>query len=186
MTYEEHDFLKDVGKKILLEKGFKETEIFFEYNYNFNNVRGRIDVAAVRNGKAMVAIECGYIVKDKIKLLKKEIAEVIHLPYSFTGKFFFKGDRNYFESTHFEKLKELQQTKEKNAVLLRQNNFLEKRNEFLLDVLKVVCNHSNLNFYGLKAFSEDVKFVCRRKNYYCYSDKDSSQFDLDVLRIAQE
>ena len=86
-----HEQLKESGRKILLRKGFKESEIFEEYPINVkskNRKRYVIDIAGVKKD-FKVAIECGSLSKNKNEL-KKLFDEVIILPYvRKTGEMFY-------------------------------------------------------------------------------------------------
>lgn len=71
-----HDLLKEKGKNILLNMGFKENEIFEEYKYESYV----IDVIGINEDKK-VLIECGKIIKSKYDILKNGPDKFIHLPY---------------------------------------------------------------------------------------------------------
>ena len=79
MESKKHLLLKEIAKQILLEKGFKESEIF--YGYQFDNKK--IDCVGIsKNNK--VAIECGNLNgENRLNDFKKFFNTVIHIPYIF-------------------------------------------------------------------------------------------------------
>ncbi|MDP3026388.1 MAG: hypothetical protein Q8N63_01675 [Nanoarchaeota archaeon] len=80
----EHKKLKTKARELLKEKyGFKDFEIFEEYNYTLeNSVKIRIDVVG-KNANNFIAVECGNTSRLKEVCLRKEFGKekVILLPY---------------------------------------------------------------------------------------------------------
>lgn len=79
-----HRTLKEKAKKILREKGFKDSEIFSEYPVKFDEevkFRHDVDIAGIKP-ELKIAIEIGSTPKNRINNLKKFFDQVIHIPKS--------------------------------------------------------------------------------------------------------
>ena len=80
---EAHKKLQQQAKQMLIDLGFREDEIFFEYR-----IEDLIIDCVGINEKDKVAIECGNLYgkygKYKIKVIKKYFDKVIRLPYLIT------------------------------------------------------------------------------------------------------
>ncbi len=79
---QKHLELKKKGKELLLNQGFKESEIFFEYRLILNKNKWLlIDVAGINNEKTAF-IECGNINgENRFEILKSYCDNVIYLKY---------------------------------------------------------------------------------------------------------
>ena len=90
---EKHKKLKLLGRVLLKDKGFLDTEIYEEYKILIGRKNYVVDICGInpnlysghrRNihggGKA-VAIECGHTNAEKLTNLKLFFDEVLHLPY---------------------------------------------------------------------------------------------------------
>jgi len=79
-----HRALKEKAKDILRKRGFSDSEIFSEYQIQFDeNVKFRhdVDIAGIK-ADLKIAIEIGSTPKNRINNLKKIFDEVIHIPKS--------------------------------------------------------------------------------------------------------
>ena len=83
-----HKELVEKAKALLREKGFKEKEIFVEYNIKLKSGgRKVLDVAGIR-GKEIIGIECGGLTVS-MDIIKEVVTEFIYLPYvTKSGKLF--------------------------------------------------------------------------------------------------
>ena len=77
-----HNKLKSQARKILIERGFSESEIEYEYRVTIGKKNYVVDVVGFRNGEPHIAIECGSVSnKDKLTQLKALFEVVEHIPY---------------------------------------------------------------------------------------------------------
>ena len=75
-----HNELVKKAKQILLEKGFKKSQIIVEYPIKLKDGSMKIlDVVGIK-GKQIIGIECGGLSKD-IEVIKEVVSEFIYLPY---------------------------------------------------------------------------------------------------------
>ena len=80
---QKHLILKKEAKKILLEEGFKEEEIYFEkkiFIKKNSRVGFVIDVVGINNEKR-IFIECGNTTDKKLKEIINYCDKFIYLPY---------------------------------------------------------------------------------------------------------
>lgn len=75
-----HKELVDKGRKILLEKGFKESEIMEEETIKLSDGSLKVVDIVGTNKKMKVGIECGGLTKN-MEIIKKEFDEFILIPY---------------------------------------------------------------------------------------------------------
>lgn len=76
-----HNEIKAYAHKLLLERGFKESQIFEEHPIKIGRRKFIVDVVGISEEK-QVAVECGEVSsKDKLTILRTYFDEVIHLPY---------------------------------------------------------------------------------------------------------
>jgi len=75
-----HKKLKEEGKKILKQLGYKDIET--EYTYKNNKIFFRFDVVGFKEG-GIGLVECGGLSNKKLEKIKKisEIKYFLHLPY---------------------------------------------------------------------------------------------------------
>jgi hypothetical protein len=78
----DHDELKQMARKILMDRGFKEAEIFEEYMVKTHEMRTgfRVDVAGITDD-LKIAVECGAVQGQKVAQLQLFFDEVVLLPY---------------------------------------------------------------------------------------------------------
>ena len=136
----EHEALKEIARKILIDMGYLSTEIKEEYwvqphsaySGENNSLHGfRVDVVGLKPDKK-VAIECGKTPGEKIAALKIFFDEVIILPY-FTLN---------IEKTDLERL-----VREKNETILKQGNRIKELEQELNQII------SERNFFDQKLFT---------------------------------
>jgi len=77
-----HSELKMQAYKFLIEEGFNEKDIKYEYTVKIGKKKYIVDVVGLKNGVPHTAIECGGVQdKDKLIQLKALFENVIHMPY---------------------------------------------------------------------------------------------------------
>jgi len=86
-----HIELKKEGYKLLLKRGFRPSEIFFERTLIFENPLNKTRMFAKvcrpdllgqsSTVPKSVVVECGFLSSSRRKLLEEHGYEVIHLPY---------------------------------------------------------------------------------------------------------
>ena len=78
-----HRELKEKGKEILRDKGFREDEIKEEFKLKIgkSNRFYLVDVAGIKDGDIEIAVECGSLKAEKMAMLRELTKEVIHIPH---------------------------------------------------------------------------------------------------------
>jgi len=83
---EKHKKLKLLGRVLLKDRGYLDTEIFEEYKVEIGKKKYVVDICGIKNSKfgrpeKNIAVECGTTHSEKLINLKLFFNEIIFLPY---------------------------------------------------------------------------------------------------------
>ncbi len=165
---EKHKKLKLLGRVLLKDKGFLNTEIHEEYKILIGRKNYVVDICGINpglesgqfrsssKGKA-IAVECGTSDSEKLINLGLFFDEIIYLPYGIT-------------SLDTDLRKTLQEEMEKRTSLKKEIERLEKRITALNRYISTLNNRVKQN-KNLEIIAEALKRHATR-HYYSYSKDD--------------
>jgi len=163
---EKHKELKLLGRVLLKDRGYLDTEIFEEYKIEIGNKCYIVDICGMgdpkrSNPQKNIAVECGTTNSEKMINLKLVFDEIICLPYGITS---LDTDLRKTIEEYIFKVKALEKEIEELRKVIRYKdrdiNFLrerEKQHDKVMLVVEVLKRQADENRHHWGGYSSQYK-----------------------------